>query len=263
MSKLLKTIVGSETRILWPLPTAEEAAADVSVILKFFELQSLRRYFNQVHWQAETREAIFADRAEPGLKLENVAAHSWQVADTVLLLAPHFEFLDLNRSIELALVHDKLEVFTGDFDPIGPDGRGTFAHSFNPDMSSRKVDSELAALAVYLNSLRPSVRERQESLLLESISGTSNEAKFVRGVDKLQAMAFVHLKKSGVFTDEHLVFTIRYSKKIIEHFSGLYSHYLILLELLLNKVAARRGCNRETLEALLFGQLELELRTRK
>ena len=107
------------------LPTMDEAERDIDVMVASLGLQSIRRYMNQHHWYEESRLARAADEAEPGLKLENVAAHSWHVADAVLLLAPIFPEIGARRALELAILHDKLELLTGDFDPVGPAGDGS------------------------------------------------------------------------------------------------------------------------------------------
>lgn len=118
-------------------PSPAEIRADIEAIFEGFHLQRIRRFYRQHHWSDETTAAEFSDRAEPGLKLENVAAHSWHVADSAHLLAGHFPELDQNRVVVLALLHDKLEIYTGDFDPVGADGKGTDTHAFNEAAKSR------------------------------------------------------------------------------------------------------------------------------
>src|SRR5262249_53557932 len=130
-----------------------EINADIDAILDGFHLQEVRRYFHQVYWLEESETAARADAIERGLKLENVAAHSWHVADTVLLLADRFEEINSDRALRLALLHDKLEMYTGDFDPVGTDGKGDDTHAFNTEARARKVEIERAALIRYLDRL--------------------------------------------------------------------------------------------------------------
>ncbi|WP_143849625.1 HD domain-containing protein [Octadecabacter ascidiaceicola] len=102
-----------------------EIRADIDQIYRMFELERTIRFFGQYHWETETSEA----EVKPGeLALENVAAHTFQVASSVQLLAPHFQKLNKAKAIELALLHDQLEVFTGDKDPVGEDGYSTYQH---------------------------------------------------------------------------------------------------------------------------------------
>lgn len=223
------------------LPNRDDADRDIDVILASFGLQSIRRYMNQVHWHEESRLAQAADDAEPGLKLENVAAHSWHVADAILLLAPNFPEVDVQHALELAIVHDKLELITGDFDPVGPEGDGSRAHAFDHEAQATKTELELNALEHYLAQLRPAVRDYQRALILESIYLTSPESRMVKAVDKLQALSFVLAKKGGGMTNEHLIFSIRYSAKIMDYFPNLTNHYLALVSRLVRVVATFRS----------------------
>jgi putative hydrolase of HD superfamily len=222
------------------LPCRDDAERDVNMMLESLGLQSIRRYIDQCHWQEESQLAHAADAAEPGLKLENVAAHSWHVADTTMLLASNFPEVDSRHAVELAILHDKLELFTGDLDPVGPDGQGTTSHAFDGSAREAKMTLELAALEHYLSKLRPAVRDRQRSLILETIRSESPEARLVKAIDKLQALTFVLTKKAGTMTDEHLTFSLRYSVKAIEYFPQLVVHYVILVRRLLTNIAEHR-----------------------
>ena len=128
------------------LPLREDAEQDVDAMLSSLDLQLIRRYMDQCHWHEESKAARAADRAEPGLKLENVAAHSWHVADATMLLAPNFPEIDQRHAVELAIVHDKLELLTGDFNPVGLDGQGTSSHAFDAVAQAEKTEIELKAL---------------------------------------------------------------------------------------------------------------------
>lgn len=233
-----------------PLPKRADVEVDIDAILAALGLQKIRRYMGQKHWTEESMLARAADEAEPGLKLENVAAHSWHVADATLLLAPHFPDVNVHRALELAVLHDKLEMLTGDFDPVGDDGQGMTSHAFNSGAQREKVVAELAALDRYLAEIREPTRERQRLLLLDIIDMTSNEARFVMAVDKLQAFAFVLAKKEGAMTDDHLAFSIRFYAKLVEYYPALAMHYSVLVRRLLESVANHR---RTTVEQLVAG----------
>lgn len=110
------------------LPDPLDIRADVDTIYRLFDLQKLIRFYGQRYWEEET---ISVARTRTGFELENVAAHSYNVARCVILLAPHFPWLNRARAIELALVHDEPEIVTGDKDPVGADGQGMDTHAFN------------------------------------------------------------------------------------------------------------------------------------
>jgi len=242
-----------------PIFTSDEVSADVDALVDAFKLQAIRRFYWQQYWSEESQEAKRADGIEQGLKLENVAAHSWHVADAVMVLVGHFPDLPLSHCVALAVLHDKLEIYTGDYDPVGFDGMGTSTHAFNPCAQLSKTSAEKIALEQYLASLRPGLRIEQRRLLEEIIEGETCAAKFVKAVDKLQALAFVYVKKDGRMSDEHIDFTIRYSRKVVQYFPPLHSHYTELLSRVLNNVAKNRGEDRNVLDNRLFAQLELKL----
>ena len=228
-------------------PPFSDVVRDIDMMIASLGLQSIRRYMDQHHWHDESQLARAADEIEPGLKLENVAAHSWHVADATMLVASNFSDLDSRHAVELAILHDKLELFTGDLDPVGPDGQGNLSHAFDNAARARKQELELAALELYIARLPASAGERQRALILESIYGLSEEARFVKGIDKLQALTFVLAKKAGAMTDEHLIFTLRYSAKAKEYFPRLTRHHAELVSRLLTLIAVFRRVSVESL----------------
>lgn len=169
-----------------------------------------------------------------------MAEHSWHVADTVLLLAGNFPSLNLERSLALAILHDKLEIFTGDISPLGRDGRGTKTHAFNESQKNVKKELELTAIKKYLMKLRGPARQFHGELLSEFIKASTPEARFVSAVDKLQVLGFIILKKGGSLTNGHLEFTLRYSHRVVDNYPNLDLHYKELRTRLLKTVACHR-----------------------
>lgn len=234
--------------------------ADIDAMLAGFRLQKIRRYFHQMFWEHESELANKADFIEPELKLENVAAHSWHVADTVLLLAGRFPSVRADHAVQLAILHDKLEILTGDFDPVGAFGTGNDTHAFDAAARARKASLERAAMAEYLRSLRPSLREAQAKLLEENLLGRTSDARFVKSVDKLQALAFVYEKKQGQVSDEHLLFSLRYSLRAVEVFPEISSHYFCLAGRFISQVASYRGQTTQSLLAAICRSSGWDLR---
>lgn len=220
-----------------------DAKQDIDAILWSMRLCWIRRYFHHRFWEAETQDAEYADRIEPMPRLESVAEHSWHVADTVLLLAGHFPQLNTEHCVTLAVLHDKMEISIGDQSPIGRDGTGRATHAFDPEKQQSKAISEHHAIESYLSRLRPSAREVQAQALFELLEGESWEARFVKAIDKLQALGFVVVKKRGNLSDRHLDFTLRYSLKTLHYFPALAPHYYELRSRLLQQVARHRDCS--------------------
>ncbi len=241
-----------------PEPSDDDVRQDVDTLLWSLRLHGVRRFYRQRFWETEAKEAEYADRIEPWPKLESVSEHSWHVADSVLLLAPHFGRLDRGRCLEMAILHDKLEILIGDFSPVGRKGDGWDSHAFDPTLRIEKNGEERGALVRYLARLRPSLRGEQCGLFEEVLSGKTREAKFVKAVDKLQAFAFVVTKKAGKFANRHLQFTLRYVEKGVGDFPGLWRHYLELRRRMVEQVAVDREKSVAAIEGVLgLNQQEL------
>ena len=197
-------------------------------------------------------EAEYASRLEPFPRLETVADHSWHVADTVLLLGGHFPPLNVDRCLRLAILHDKMEISIGDKNPVGKSGTGESTHAFNSNRQTAKEASERVAIESYVSRIRSSAAPDQRDLLIEVLEGRTTEARFVKAIDKLQALAFVMNKKRGVMLDKHLRFTLKYSEKALTYFPDLRLHYEELKSRLMAQVAQKRKVSISELEQLLY-----------
>lgn len=236
----------------------EDAKHDIDIMLWSMRLCSIRRYFHQRFWEAETQDAEYAARVESNPRLESVAEHSWHVADTVLILGEHFPQLNVDRCLKLAILHDKMEIIIGDKNPVGRDGAGKTTHAFNVVKRRQKDITERKAISIYLSSLRASARKSQSAALHEILEGKTEESRFVKAVDKLQALSYVLLKKRGDFKDKHLKFTLRYSEKALEYYPLLQTHYKELRSRLILQVARRRNISVKRVEAMFhYDQLPL------
>lgn len=230
-----------------------EIKADIDAILWSMRLCQVRRFFHQRFWENETRDAEYANLIEPSPRLESVAEHSWLVADAVLIIGPHFEQINISHCIELAILHDKLENITGDKNPVGRDGKGLKTHAFNEQYRMLKDDREVEALNIYINNLRPQIRDRQRELLFEVIDGKTEDALFVKAIDKLLALAFVYKKKKGNISDKHLLFTYNYSRKICHYFPKMNAHYEELFKRIITSIANQRSVDEESVMKSIYG----------
>jgi 5'-deoxynucleotidase YfbR-like HD superfamily hydrolase len=226
---------------------------DVQAIVWAMGLHNVRRYFHQRFWEEETRASEFAARIEPFPRLESVAEHSWHLAYICTLLAPRHPDLDQVKTLRIAALHDILEIISGDDSPIGRDGTGRTTHAFNQEVARQRAAAEELALNKYLERLPPDAVEEQRTLLSEYRDALSQEAKFVKSIDKLQTLVFVLLKKQGDMEDKHLRFTISYSEKGISYFPPLEDHFRNLQHRILEQAAACRRTSVAELRSELFG----------
>lgn len=233
------------------LITGEEVKQDVDVILWSIRLETIRRFFHLRFWGNETLEAEFSKKVETDPRLESVADHSWHICDTILLIGRHFPDIDVNKCIKLAILHDKMEIFTGDLKPIGRDGTGKNTYAFDKQKKQKKESSEKEAIKKYLFKLPISARQQQSELLSEMLHCLTDEAKFVKAIDKLQVLAFIHNKKQGDIKNKHLKFTMKYAKKAIQFFHGIEPYYDELSIRIIDQVAKKRQKKRSDIEKLI------------
>ena len=192
-----------------------EAEVYLRAIVWSADLALIRRFYRQPFWRIEGARAAVATWIERHRPLENVADHSWKVADACMLLQHLVVLDDPRRVAALAVLHDKLEMLTGDWSAIDADGTGESTHAFNPAVARVRSLDELRALDSYLGHLPRAARDYQRDLLREMIDCSSKEARFVYGVDKLMAIVFALQKKGSRIHPVDLAFTRRYSAKAV------------------------------------------------
>lgn len=108
---------------------------------------------------------------------ENDAEHSWHIA-TMSMFLQHYSKskVDVNKVIQMLLIHDLVEIFAGD----------TFAYDSSgyEDKFKRESDA-MEKLKTYLSK---DMGEMLESLWMEFENMESNESKFANAMDRLQPM---------------------------------------------------------------------------
>ena len=105
---------------------------------------------------------------------ESVAEHSWRLALMAAFLREQLPGIDADRAMELCLVHDLGELFTGD------------VPAFEKTDSDRA--RERAAYRTWVEALPEPLRVRLTGLCAELEAGTSPEAKLCRALDRLEAL---------------------------------------------------------------------------
>ena len=109
-----------------------------------------------------------------GRRVESVAEHSWRVSLMALLLRSVFPDADMNKVVNMCIIHDLGECFTGDIP------------TFIKTDSDRKTEDEL--LAEWVESLPPEVSYDLRELYAEMDEQVTVEAKIFRALDKLEAV---------------------------------------------------------------------------
>lgn len=105
---------------------------------------------------------------------ESVAEHSWRLALMAVFLREEFPAVDMDRVIELCLIHDLGEAFTGD----------------KPVFEKTEEDSrkEAEAYRGWIETLPPSLSRRMAALCGEMAALQTPEAKLYKALDRLEAV---------------------------------------------------------------------------
>ena len=91
----------------------------------------------------------------PGGRHESVAEHSWRLALMAFWLRDEFPELDMNRVVQMCLIHDLGEAFTGDI----------------PVFNKTEADEQL--LRSWVDSMPAPLREQMQSLYREMAERTT------------------------------------------------------------------------------------------
>ena len=107
-------------------------------------------------------------------RTESVAEHSWRVSLMAFLLRREFPDVDMDRVVDMCLIHDLGECFTGDIP------------TFVKTDSDRSAEDNL--LDQWVSSLPEEVASDLKSLYAEMDAQETKEAKIYKAMDKLEAL---------------------------------------------------------------------------
>ena len=107
-------------------------------------------------------------------RTESVAEHSWRTALMAFLLRSEFPDVDMDRVIEMCLIHDLGECFTGDIP------------TFIKTDSDRRAENEL--LEQWISTLPDTLPQKFRKLFDEIEAQQTKESKLFKALDKLEAL---------------------------------------------------------------------------
>ena len=107
-------------------------------------------------------------------RTESVAEHSWRISLMAFLLRHEFPDIDINRVVDMCLIHDLGECFTGDIP------------TFIKSDADREVEDSL--LNQWVRSLPEKLSGDFADLYKEMDAQETKEAKLYKALDKLEAL---------------------------------------------------------------------------
>lgn len=152
-----------------------------------------------------------------------------------MLLGPRFPNLDLDKAVQMAIIHDKMEIFIGDelaFDRVG---KSQNHHGFNVEVKAARDKKERLALRRYLAHLPSAVSILQRPLFYEYLAKVTPESRFINAIDKMLPLIYVIYSKSGRHArdlpEDWIEFGDIYRRPHIERFPELLPYYEELVKL--------------------------------
>ena len=107
-------------------------------------------------------------------RTESVAEHSWRISLMAFLLRYEFKDLDINKVVNMCLIHDLGECFTGDIP------------TFIKTDTDREAEDSL--LNQWVKTLPSELAEDISALYKEMDAQETKEAKLYKSLDKLEAL---------------------------------------------------------------------------
>lgn len=107
-------------------------------------------------------------------RTESVAEHSWRMSLMAMLLKSEFPHADINKVMEMCVIHDLGESFTGDIP------------TFDKTDADRAEEDSL--LNEWLRSLPTDISGRFSALFTEINEQKTTEARLFKAIDKLEAL---------------------------------------------------------------------------
>ena len=119
-----------------------------------------------------------------------------------LLLRGEFPDADMNKVVEMCIIHDLGECFTGDIP------------TFNKSESDR--DKESSVLKQWLNTLPAEISEDMSALFDEIEAQKTKEAKIFKALDKLEALIQHNESSLETWSDNEYELNLTYAFDTVE-----------------------------------------------
>ena len=136
-------------------------------------------------------------------RVESVAEHSWRISLMAMLLRREFPELDMDRVVDMCLIHDLGECFTGDIP------------TFLKTDSDREAEDSL--LSRWVASLPEGPRAELSTLYAEMEAQQTPEARLYKALDKLEALIQHNESPLDTWSENEYALNRRYAFDTVAH----------------------------------------------
>lgn len=145
-----------------------------------------------------------------GGRHESVAEHSWMMCFMAFLLRDEFPEADMTKVMEMCVIHDLGECFTGDIPAF--------------DKNVGHEEREEALLSAWVDSLPEAEGSRMRALYAEMTARETPEAKIYKAIDALEAVLQHNLSDLSTWIPREFELNLRYGEDKVA-----FSEYLTAL----------------------------------
>ena len=161
---------------------------------------------------------------------ESVAEHSWQMTLMAFFMKNEFPEADINKVIQMCIIHDLGECFTGDIP--------TFLKTKEHEVSEENLLND------WVESLPKTTRDEMLSLYKEMKERKTLEAKIYKAIDSLEAVIQHNFSDISTWSENEFDLNLTYANDRVT-----FSEYMSAL---------REEIRKDTIEKILKGEEDLK-----
>ena len=163
-------------------------------------------------------------------RTESVAEHSWRISLMAFLLKHEFKDVDINKVVDMCLIHDLGECFTGDIP------------TFIKTDEDRDVEDSL--LNKWVKSFPTDVSNELMSLYEEMEAQETKEAKLYKSLDKLEALIQHNESPLDTWSENEFELNKTYAFDTVAYSDWLTELREAILEDTMNKIEGEKNTNK-------------------
>ena len=193
------------------------------------EIMNAREYLEILH-VAEKLKDTPRHCTTSNRRTESVAEHSWRISLMAFLLKHEFKDVDINKVVDMCLIHDLGECFTGDIP------------TFIKTDEDRDVEDSL--LNKWVKSLPTDVSNELMSLYEEMEAQETKEAKLYKSLDKLEALIQHNESPLDTWSENEFELNKTYAFDTVAYSDWLTELREAILEDTMNKIEGEKNTNK-------------------